>query len=82
MAIDYVAAPICHILNASLRRLTFPQAWKEAKIISLPKDRKISFSGPNSRPVSLLPALSKILEKAVFDQIQGYFSENNLTANV
>ena len=69
MAVDYVAQPICHILNTSLKLSIFPQAWKEAKIIPLPKD---------CRPISLLPALSKILEKAVFDQIQEYFSVNNL----
>ena len=57
MAVDYVVQPICHILNTSLKLSIFPQAWKDAKIISLPKDKKTSFS----RPISLLPALSKIL---------------------
>lgn len=78
LAVDYVAQPICHILNTSLKQAIFPQAWKEAKIIPLPKDKKASFSGPNSRPISLLPALSKILEKTIFDQIQEYLSVNNL----
>ena len=40
MAVDYVAQPICHILNTSLKLSIFPQAWKEAKIIPLPKDKK------------------------------------------
>ena len=57
------------ILNTNLKLSIFPQAWKEAQIIPLPKD---------CRPISLLPALSKIHEKAVFDQIQEYFSVNNL----
>ena len=78
MAVDYVVQPIRHILNTSLKLSIFPQVWKDAKIIPLPKDKKTSFSGPNSRPISLLPALSKILEKAVFNQIQDYFSVNNL----
>ena len=32
-----------------------------------------------SRPISLLPTLSKLLEKIVFDQIQCYFTVNKLT---
>lgn len=78
MAVEYILGPICQILNTSLKTATFPQAWKEAKIIPLPKDKKKPFSAFNSRPISLLPALSKSFEKAMFDQIQLYFSKNNL----
>lgn len=78
MAVSYISQPICHIFNVSLKSCIFPQAWKEAKIIPLPKDKKKTFTPPNSRPISLLPALSKIFEKIVFNQIQHYFSENNL----
>ena len=42
-----------------------PEIWKEAKVIPLPKDKRATFAGPNSRPISLLPVLSKILEKIV-----------------
>lgn len=78
MAVSYISHPICHIFNVSLKSGIFPQVWKEAKIIPLPKDKKKTFTPSNSRPISLLPALSKIFEKIVFNQIQFYFSENNL----
>lgn len=58
-----------------------PQAWKEAKQIPLPKNSKAPFAGSNSRPISLLPVLSKLMEKIVFDQIQCNFSENKLTTD-
>ena len=45
------------------------------------KSGKVAFTGSNSRPTSLLPALSKLLEKMVFDQIQCYFSVNKLTTD-
>ena len=32
----------------------------------------------NYRPISLLPSLSKIFERVIFDQLLGYFTNNNL----
>ena len=48
--------------------------------VPLPKNTRAAFTGSNSRPISLLPVMSKLLEKIVFDQIQCYFSMNNLTS--
>lgn len=53
-------------------------SWKEAKVILLLKDKISTFAGPNSRPISLLLVLSKILEKTVYVQIQNYLSSNGL----
>ena len=39
----------------------------------------MAFTGSNSRPISLLPALSKLLGKIVFDQKKCYFPVNKLT---
>ena len=72
---------ICHIFNLSLEESLCPQAFREAKVIPLPKSGKAAFTGSNSRPTSLLPALRKILEKMVFDQMQCYFSVNKLTTD-
>ena len=81
MVADSIATPICHIFNLSLEESLCPQACREAKVIPLPKSGKVAFTGSNSRPISLLPALSKLLEKSVFDQIQCYFSVNKLTTD-
>lgn len=32
----------------------------------------------NYRPISVLPTVSKVFEKVMFDQIYAYFSDNNL----
>ena len=69
---DDIITPICHIFNLRLLESVCPQAWREAKVISLPKNSKDSFTVSNSRPISMLPTLSKLLEKKVFDQIQGF----------
>ena len=77
--VDDIATPIFHIFNLSLLESVCPQARREAKVILLPKNSKAPFTGSNSQPVSLLPTLSKLLEKMVFDQIQCYFTVNKLT---
>jgi hypothetical protein len=77
--VDDIATPICHIFNLSLRESVCPQSWREVKVILLPKNSKAPFTGSNSRPISLLPTLSKLLGKIVFNQIQCYFTVNKLT---
>ena len=44
----------------------------------LPKNNRLPFSETNSRPISLLPILSKIMEKIAHEQIQSYFVKNGL----
>ena len=78
---DHIATPICYIFNLSLESNMCPQIWKEAKVIPLPKNTCVAFTGFNSQPISLLPVISKMLEKCVFNQILCYFSLNNLSSN-
>lgn len=72
---------MCHIINRSLNEGVCPQESKTAKIITLLKNRKVPFSGQNSRLISLLPVLSKIMEHIVYEQINSYFSVYNLTTD-
>ena len=81
LAARYIAAPICHIVNLSIQKGVFPQGWKLAKVIPLSKNQSAPFSGPNSRPISLLPALAKIMEKIVYEQVQAYFETNKLNTD-
>ena len=76
MVADSIATPVI-FFNLSLEESLCPRAWREAKVIPLPKSGKAAFTGSNSRPINLLPALSKLLEKIVFDQIHCYFPVNN-----
>ena len=76
-----MASPVCHIFNASIASGVFPEGWKEAKVTPLSKNSNENFSGKNSRPISLLPILSKLLEKIITDQIQSFFKVNKLFSN-
>ncbi|KAK6321486.1 hypothetical protein J4Q44_G00084620 [Coregonus suidteri] len=57
---NQISTPISHLfLNKCLMYGVCPEVWKESKVIPLPKDKKSTFTGPNSRPISLLPVLNK-----------------------
>ena len=55
----------------------FPSQWKMAKVFLLYKkdDRT---DAQNYRPISVLPAISKICERVVYDQLYGYLNSNGL----
>lgn len=53
-----------------------PKAWKAAKLIPLPKNRKQPFRGANSLPISILPVLSKLMRRVVLNQISLYLTIN------
>ena len=55
----------------------FPDELKIAKVIPLFKkdDPKLL---KNYRPISLLPIISKVIEKIIFTQLSTYFNENKL----
>ena len=55
----------------------FPDELKIAKVIPLFKkdDPKLL---KNYRPISLLPTISKVIEKIIFTQLSTYFNENKL----
>ena len=55
---------ITHIVNASFETGIFPDRWKKAIIKPIPKI-DIPMSPSDFRPISLLPVLSKIIEKLV-----------------
>ncbi|KAI8517737.1 hypothetical protein Bbelb_037540 [Branchiostoma belcheri] len=78
---DHIARPLCHIVNCSLRQGLFPSQWKKAKVIPLIKNKSAPLNGPNSRPISLLPAISKVVERIVQKQIQGYLLFNNIISD-
>lgn len=58
------SVPLLHILNTSLSAEVYPHKLKKAEVILLHKSGNIT-DIKNSRPISLLPAVSKVLEKAL-----------------
>ena len=79
-AASVIANPLTFIINLSLRSGTVPADWKEAKVLPLFKSGS-SAEIDNYRPISLLPILSKILEKLVYNQLVSYLESNNLLSD-
>ena len=75
--LDFLTPLITNILNNSISNCSFPVEWKRAHIIPLPKKlNPISFA--DYRPISILPFLSKVLERLVHRQLSCFLTTNNL----
>jgi hypothetical protein len=72
-----IAGPISYIINLSLRSGQVPTDWKVAQVVPLHKSGSTTDTN-NYRPISILPIVSKILERAVHYQLMDYLERNNL----
>lgn len=62
---------ITHIINAAISSSTFPGMWKNSLITPLSKvSDPAEFA--HLRPISILPTMSKILERVLHTQMLGY----------
>ena len=69
-----------HIINKSFEHKKYPTAWKLAKISPLYK-KGDKYDAKNYRPVAVLPALSKIMEKVVIGRLKKHMEENGLLSD-
>ena len=69
--------PLCHVFNLSLQTGYIPERFKVAKVVPIFKsgDRQ-QFT--NYRPISLLSSFSKLLERVVARQMEGFLRVNNI----
>ena len=72
-----LVTPMTNIFNRLIEEGCFPNCWKEALTTPVLKkgDPKIK---ENYRPVSCLPAASKLLEKVICKQVTVYLETNKL----
>ena len=75
--IHTISKVISHIFNSSLSSGIVPSLLKEANVTPIFKaGDKHDFT--NYRPISILPALSKLLEKVVYTRIFDFISHHNV----
>ena len=72
-----IAVPLAHIINLSISTSTFPTIWKIAIVTPIHKSGSTNDEA-NYRPISVFPILSKIMEKAVYNQLKDYLEDNKL----
>ncbi len=68
------------ILNTSIVTGCFPSLWKHAIVVPIYKTGDVN-EPKNYRPISLLPIISKILEKVIARQLTLYLEENHLLSS-
>ena len=73
--------PISFIINLSISCKNVPTQLKCARVRPLYK-KGSTFEVGNYRPISILSAISKLLEQVVFNQLEKYLSDNNLIYNL
>ena len=79
-ALYIIAFYLTCIINTSIVTGTFPTSWKHALVVPILKTGDVD--DPNNfRPLSLLPVISKILEKVVTNQLMYFLESSKLLSN-
>ena len=74
---NIMGKPIAQLCNLSLSSSSFPSCCKTAKL--KPLFKKGSKTDPqNYRPISLLPIISKVIERVVHNQTNSFLTQNNI----
>ena len=66
-----------YIFNQVITLSSFPDEWKMARVIPLYKSGHRNKPG-NYRPISILPTISKIMERILYNQLYNYLTEFGL----
>ena len=76
-SIQSIIQPLTYIINKSLETGIVPNKLKIAKVIPIFKSSKKD-ELKNYRPVSLLPAFSKVFEKIIFNKIMAFIESRDI----
>ena len=76
-SLNSLAKPLSHIINTSFQTGIFPTNMKLSKVIPIYKSNDPQHF-KNYRPISLLPAFSKIIEKIVYKRLFRFISLHNI----
>jgi ribonuclease HI len=63
------------LFNNILNLAEFPNSWKKAKVILVPKPGKTEGTPGSMRPISLLPTLSKVFERILLDRMEFFVAD-------
>ena len=71
------AEPLTHIFNSTFISSGFPDKLKHAKVAQILKNED-NLAITNHRPVSILPVISKILEKLMHNRLMSFLDKHHL----
>ena len=77
LAAEAIARPLCNLFNLSLSSSQLPLEWKSANVTPVPKSGDAT-DIENYRPISVLSAVAKTMERIVFNQLYSYLQKHSL----
>lgn len=69
------------IVNTIIALCYFPSRWKKSQTILIKKPNKRKHSTQSYRPISLLPAISKVIERAIYTRQQHEIQNRDILPN-
>lgn len=73
LCVDIIEKHLEHLFEACLRLSYHPKIFKDSRTIALPKPDKDSYACPkNWRPITLLGAMSKVLDKLLANRLTNF----------
>ncbi|CAG4908734.1 unnamed protein product [Colias eurytheme] len=72
---------ITHIINTSFRTHQFPELWQSALVHPIPKNDN-PLTSKDLRPISVLPCLSKVIERIVHNQLIQFLEQNGVLSDL
>ena len=80
LCFDSVGWVLLHLVNSSITQSDVPHSWKHSLVHPIHKSGNIS-DPSNFRPISIVPVIAKIVERAVHQQLYKYLSDNHLLSS-
>ena len=75
--LDFLVSPLTFVIKDYIATSNFPDAWKAARISTIPKITQ-PVELKDFRPVSILPVLLKVYEKLVLQQLAVFIERESV----
>ena len=79
LAMPYITKSLASMFNKSLEKREFPAIWQTARVIPIFKEGDKN-AKENYRPISVLPVISRLFERLVFNQLYQHLNTIYLLA--
>ena len=77
-----ISSSLARLINCCIDNNCIQSAWKLAKVVAMYKGKGSKGDVCKYCPISVLPLLSKILEKHIYTALYSHLKENNLLYNL
>ena len=75
-----IAGPLASIMNMSIRSGVVPAKWKQSRATPIFKEGD-RFETSNCRPISVIPAIMKVFERLIHDQLYDYLQVSDIMSH-